>query len=653
MKRLLVLMSAVVTAMGASVALAAESDYATSFESGEPGVEGSTFIVNAAEGWSFDVVDGDTENPQLAEQTGPLPYGKALVGAPVQTLTRRDDAFLNNEVNTKYLNLETGTNTLKRTIGNGQVFVDQLVKFTGFEEIQETFDAGTKIAVWMSAIETEGEEGDADYVAGETNLYVAVGTGATTKNVKLDFAPVPEQWYRLTIKSIGNAYADDSVAAQMGFKVFIDGMPVSIVEADKNYAGYSSLFTAEAASLYAAGRLFLSMTSGDTALAAVGYKGIGGLDDLVISEQAPDFAQETLTTVTLTVTIPANTVLTIKDANGVVIQHVNGVAQVAPGTKLSLVFEAANGYIMDPVTKEITVGNANEAVSYEDIIAKPIVVTLNWNNGTDFVAYADLTAALAQIAALQPNLAEGATIEMEATATIEPVQTSAGKLGLNEGSWTEILADGSWQGGDIVISGTLSHQWKVAAVQIIGGETLTLAATGVLIAPDGNLAIGAVSGYEVNKTGPDEEGLYTYKAQKKASAGLTSWDDVTDATPIGDLPCLSEADKAALVAAGVSATKVSAWAKGSGNVTFGGTDAIKLDAFLLNVSNTDEAIAAAKAAFKIPSIKVNADGTVTVGVPTGSYNGTVTIKGSATVNGAFTLDVTDASARFFKAFLNL
>lgn len=77
------------------------------------------------------------------------------------------------------------------------------------------------------------------------------------------------------------------------------------------------------------------------------------------------------------------------------------------------------------------------------------------------------------------------------------------------------------------------------------------------------------------------------------------------------------------------------------------------EAFLLNVAPTAEALAAAKADFKIPSITVKADGTVKLGDPTAgkSYNGTVTIKASATVNGDYNLQQTDAAARFFKAVL--
>ncbi|MBQ6338472.1 MAG: chitobiase/beta-hexosaminidase C-terminal domain-containing protein, partial [Kiritimatiellae bacterium] len=66
--------------------------------------------------------------------------------------------------------------------------------------------------------------------------------------------------------------------------------------------------------------------------------------------------------------------------------------------------------------------------------------------------------------------------------------------------------------------------------------------------------------------------------------------------------------------------------------------AAQKDAYLLNCANTAEAIAAAKAAFTVVSIAINADGTVDVGLPTapdGGFNGTVSILGSETVNGTY------------------
>lgn len=105
--------------------------------------------------------------------------------------------------------------------------------------------------------------------------------------------------------------------------------------------------------------------------------------------------------------------------------------------------------------------------------------------------------------------------------------------------------------------------------------------------------------------------------------------------------------------AGLPADKLAVWAMGNGSVAFSNAGTIKIEAYLLNVANTDAAIAEGKANFKIPAIMVDANGTVTVTDPKGSYNGVITIKGSVTVNGTYNLDKADTTARFFKAFLSV
>ena len=105
--------------------------------------------------------------------------------------------------------------------------------------------------------------------------------------------------------------------------------------------------------------------------------------------------------------------------------------------------------------------------------------------------------------------------------------------------------------------------------------------------------------------------------------------------------------------ADVPADKLAAWATGNGSVAFSDSGKIDIEAYLLNVANTVAAIAEGKANFKIPSITVDANGTVTVTDPVGSYNGVITIKGSVTVNGTYDLDKADTTARFFKAFLSV
>ena len=96
--------------------------------------------------------------------------------------------------------------------------------------------------------------------------------------------------------------------------------------------------------------------------------------------------------------------------------------------------------------------------------------------------------------------------------------------------------------------------------------------------------------------------------------------------------------------------KYEAWAKEYGADT---TSAYE-EAYLLNVAPADAEAEAA--AFKIVSITIDAEGNVTVVPPSknskdADFNGTVEVKGAATVDGEYTLDVDAPTARFFKAFL--
>ena len=103
-------------------------------------------------------------------------------------------------------------------------------------------------------------------------------------------------------------------------------------------------------------------------------------------------------------------------------------------------------------------------------------------------------------------------------------------------------------------------------------------------------------------------------------------------------------------------SKFDAWVTNKAN---GDRDAASanMDAFLLNVAPGE--VTTAKAAFKIISIEQDAEGawvakvTDDVGDGEAFGNGYVVIKGSATVDGEYTLATTADTARFFKAFLVL
>ena len=337
MKKLIALIGAVATAFGLYAAGPADY-YGNSFESSDEGVQ--------SEVWSLQTLWSTTLTDEF--KVGAYEGGE-LTGIYKTGAQRRDGSdeqtskFINGADNANYLKLETGTNVLDRALTDlattgDKFYFDQLVKFTGFEE-EPTFAADTKIAVWMSAIEqegtpqigtpqigtpaqgVEGEEGyvpasedyqpaspdyqpasedyqpaSDDYIAGETNLYVQVGTGAESISVQIDPASVGEtefavdKWYRITIKSIGNIIgtSGQDVESQLGFLVFINGKQASIV-GKPLYHTVADALRADAAKYYAAGQLFTAIDTTTVALAKIGYQGIGAIDDVVLSASSPDF----------------------------------------------------------------------------------------------------------------------------------------------------------------------------------------------------------------------------------------------------------------------------------------------------------------------------------------------------------------------------
>ena len=90
-------------------------------------------------------------------------------------------------------------------------------------------------------------------------------------------------------------------------------------------------------------------------------------------------------------------------------------------------------------------------------------------------------------------------------------------------------------------------------------------------------------------------------------------DDETAATRYGD--------KVPTTLANVSAKSIATWAQKNGKLEKG--DDIIENAFLLNCENDQDVVDALEAAFKIPSITVAADGTVTVEEPEGDFNGEI------------------------------
>ena len=280
MKKLIALIGAVATAFG--LYAVGPAKFATSFESRDAGVAEGKFTPGNGWTWIGDALD------LLVYNGDAYAYGE-------DAYARRDEEFVDTD-NLNYLKLETGTNTLVREVG-GNVFLDQLVKFTGFEEPQTNLVDGAKIAVWMSGVETEGTEGEDGYIAGETNLYVTCAkvAGGKVEQVALKIAGEYklDTWYRLTIKSLGSIYGDDPTdAARAGFIVYVDGHQVAAVgDEAKTLIQYAAEMTDVAKGYMAKGQLFPAVDTTDATFATVGYQGIGWVDDIILDSEGPEFAK--------------------------------------------------------------------------------------------------------------------------------------------------------------------------------------------------------------------------------------------------------------------------------------------------------------------------------------------------------------------------
>ena len=223
MKKLIAMIGAVAMSFG----LFAADAYSISFETveSEKGVDTTSMLftppVSAAE-WAWTT---DEALPLKAYGTETkFEYGTGAYA-------RRDGKFAGMTDNANYLPLSTGNDELTRAV-NGNLYLDQLVKFTGFEDPQTNLVAGTKIAIWMSEFENDDDESTT------TNLYVTVGkvTDDGVKQVALQIKGdyKLDTWYRLTVKALeGGIYTSAvSDSQRAGFLVWINGRQAEAVDAE-------------------------------------------------------------------------------------------------------------------------------------------------------------------------------------------------------------------------------------------------------------------------------------------------------------------------------------------------------------------------------------------------------------------------------------
>lgn len=197
------------------------------------------------------------------------------------------------------LNLETNGKTLVRTNSapsyflTTPVYVDTLIKFTPSEvnPRNEDMDASVKAAVFVNA---------------SSNLVVYFrdpANGNVQKMQDTGYFVNPSQWYRLTILL-------SQVSDMPFFKVYMNGSIITNgTVLDNEWYG---------------------VASGETSFNAVAFQGTGMIDEMVVTENTPDFGTPTVTWLTLSFTSDV-TVLTngISVSDGVAVPNNTGIAVIA------------------------------------------------------------------------------------------------------------------------------------------------------------------------------------------------------------------------------------------------------------------------------------------------------------------------------------
>lgn len=161
----------------------------------------------------------------------------------------------------------------------GGLYIDTMVQFTPTEDGGAPDTTGDdKLAIWLNV--------DSSSEAPVTNLMVKAsvvddqGTRTPTTFTLTNAGAVKAgEWYRLTVKAIGDITENDEVP---GFQILLDG---TLMVADK------MTVTEEYAELLGnddinSKTVFASLSSAAT-LQAVGFKGSGALDNLAFSETEP------------------------------------------------------------------------------------------------------------------------------------------------------------------------------------------------------------------------------------------------------------------------------------------------------------------------------------------------------------------------------
>ena len=194
-----------------------------------------------------------------------------------------------------FLDIKTSfTNPLERaenvTISEGEeVYFDQLVKFTAFEEPAEiTGDA--KIALYVQEVMDENDEPTATNLCVVAGKYVADALIQVTN--EFPFADV-DAWHRVTIKTL-KGYDN----ANLAFQIFVDSVALEMATPAFDPASAAAL-SKDARVINSAKKLFAALNTKDPVeVKSIAFAGTGAIDDVIATTQEPgEWAQNKVVTI--------------------------------------------------------------------------------------------------------------------------------------------------------------------------------------------------------------------------------------------------------------------------------------------------------------------------------------------------------------------
>ena len=297
-----------------------------------------------------------------------------------------------------YLELSTEGNTLWRSINAVQtagqpgaaetipetgLYVDTMVQFTPTEDggAPET-TSDDKLAIWLN-VDSSGEAPVTNLMV-KANAYTLGESGPMAAATTFPLVPAddsalsinPGTWYRLTVKAVANALANDENGIIPAFEIRVGGVLMKAASG-LPFSEFFADFVAEGLqAAYGQNALFPSLqemggAGASITLQAVGFKGSGAIDNLQFTTQKPneDPTPGPVVNVDLTISADHATVTGIT------------AGKVEVGSSLTFTVTAAEGYNLTGVTINGTTvtadadGNYTYTVTADDT-AVAVVVTV-------------------------------------------------------------------------------------------------------------------------------------------------------------------------------------------------------------------------------------------------------------------------------------